>query len=102
MRIVWKILQATLMFVAISYFLVFGFSMYYWPNIPPTPHPEQGRVYALNNHGTYTYMNRREYLLNQAGFYVMLVCVGAFALIENYIDPFRRKNRPRPPWFSQR
>jgi hypothetical protein len=102
MRTVWKILQVTLMFLAISYFLVFGFSMYFWPSIPSAPHPEQGRLYALNNHAAYTYMNRREYLLHEASLYVLLACGGAAVLIENFVDPFNRKSRPRPPWISQR
>jgi hypothetical protein len=90
--------------VAIFTSLAVEVSMYYWPGIPPVPDARQGRIYPLDNHGGYTYMNRQEYLLRGSLFWIFFVCFSAAAAIEQFLDPFDRKLRPRPldpklpPW----
>jgi hypothetical protein len=100
MRAFWKNLMGVLMLVGIAYFLIFGFSMYFWSSLPAAPQPDQGRVYPLNNHGAYTYMNSRESLLHEASFWVCLVCSTGAGLIDHFVDPFDRKSRRRPPWLN--
>ncbi|HEX4426798.1 MAG TPA: hypothetical protein VH079_15470 [Terriglobales bacterium] len=79
-------------------------SMYYWPNIPAVPDPGAGRTYSLNNHGRYTYMNRNEYLLHEVAFWTFIICLLGTGAIEQFLDPFDHKRRPRPfdpnlpPW----
>ena len=84
-----------------SLFVVFlatfavGLSMYFWPSIPSSPVPAEGRVYPLNNHGTYTYMNKRQYELDnavQSGLPIILAVIGA---IYYFVDPFDQKRRRR-------
>jgi hypothetical protein len=60
MRTFWKIL-ATVLFVTTFASSLIDVSMFWWPDMPSSPRPSEGRVYQLNNHGHYTYMNRREY-----------------------------------------
>jgi hypothetical protein len=87
-----------------SSFLI-GFSMYWWPSIPSTPQPSEGRVYPLNNHDHYTYMNRREYLLNRSVHWIFPAAFFPYFAIQYFIDPFGRKRRWRPmipprPWWQ--
>jgi hypothetical protein len=63
MRALWKVLTVVLMAIWVACFLV-NFSMYWWPDMPTSPRPEQGRIYPLNNHGSYTYMNAWDHRLN--------------------------------------
>jgi hypothetical protein len=95
MRTFWKILTIMLSVLLAVCFLT-GFSMYWWPGIPPSPRPAEGRVYPLNNHGTYTYMNRQEYLLNQSVRWMFLVLLLPCAAIIHFVDPFDEKRRWRP------
>jgi hypothetical protein len=95
MRTFWKtvsIVLFTAMFVA---FFV-NLSMYWWPNIPYSPDPTTGRVYALNNHGTYTYMNKTESDLRWALSIFHFFGLGALLLIYYSVDPFDLKRRLRP------
>lgn len=94
MRTFWKILYVSLFAVFFVTFLV-DFSMYYWPIIPSSPRPAEGRVYPLNNHGQYTYMNRREYLLDRDTQLVLPVVLAAIGVIYYFIDPFEQKRRRR-------
>jgi hypothetical protein len=75
--------------------------MFWWPDMPSTPNPAEGRIYPLNNHGHYTYMNRSEYLLDEtlkAMFPILLI---GFAAIQYSIDPFgeirKRRLYSSPP-----
>ena len=99
----WKVVSISLLTVGFGWFLVFGISIYYWPNIPSKPRPSEGRIYALNNHGFYTYMNRKEHLLSETAFWVFAACMAAAYTIKHFVDPFDEKRRiqplrPPPPW----
>ena len=91
----WKVLSVVLtVFLAVSFLI--NFSMYWWPNIPSSPRPTEGRVYPLNNHGHYTYMNRQEYLLNVILFWAFPALFFPLAAIQHFLDPFNQKRRFRP------
>jgi hypothetical protein len=100
----WKVLSVILAaFLAVSFFI--GISMYWWPNIPSSPCPTEGRVYPLNNHGHYTYMNRQEQLLNLSLFWAFPALFFPLAAIQHFLDPFNQKRRWRPvrppdPWLQ--
>jgi hypothetical protein len=101
-RTFWKTLTVLISIPMLASFLI-SFSMYWWPSIPSATRPSEGRVYPLNNHGTYTYMNRNEYLLEHAMWWIYPVGLPALAAIEHFIDPFDRKRRwrevrPPRPW----
>ncbi len=74
---------------------VADFSMYYWPSIPLSPRPAEGRIYPLNNHGRYTYMNRREYFLDADTRLVLPVILMTIGAIYYFVDPFEQKRRRR-------
>lgn len=98
----WKILTVLVSVPMLVSFLI-SFSMYWWPGIPSSPRPAEGRIYPLNNHGHYTYMNRRECLLNQAMWWIYPPGMAALIAIEYFVDPFDHKRRWRPvrpprPW----
>jgi len=101
-RTFWKVLSIGLaMFLVVSF--VINISMYWWPNIPSSPRPAEGRVYPLNNHGYYTYMNRQEYLLNMALEWIFPALFFPLVAIQYFLDPFDQKTRWRPlrpprPW----
>lgn len=103
MKVLYKITMTVLIGFAFASFAV-GISMYYWPGIPAAADASKGRVYVLNNHGRYTYMNRKEYLLNESLFGMSVVCFAGAFIIDRFLDPFDRKLRPRPldpklpPW----
>jgi hypothetical protein len=102
MKIFWKILTVVLFWTLLLSFLI-DFSMFWWPSIPSSPRPAEGRVYPLNNHGTYTYMNRWEYLLDERLKWGFFVGIAALAAIQFLMDPFDYKRRPRQlrpprPW----
>lgn len=94
MRNVWKVVSVFLFLVFAITFTV-DFSMYYWPSLPASPQPAEGRIYPLNNHGRYTYMNRREYELDQAAEFGLPLLLGAIGAIYYFIDPFDLKERQR-------
>jgi hypothetical protein len=91
----WKILTV-LVFVPMLVSFLISFSMYWWPGIPSSPQPAEGRIYPLNNHGHYTYMNRTECLLNQAMWWIYPSGMAALIAIEYFVDPFDHKRRWRP------
>jgi hypothetical protein len=94
MRTFWRILYVSLFVVFLATFAV-DLSMYFWPSIPSSPVPAEGRIYPLNNHGTYTYMNKQEYELDNAvasGLPIILAVIGA---IYYFVDPFDQKRRRR-------
>lgn len=102
MLMFWKAVSIVLFVAVIGAFLV-DFSMFWWPNIPSSPDPAEGRVYPLNNHSRYTYMNKREHDLQQLMFVIFFLGGSAFALIHHFVDPFDYKHqcrplRPAPPW----
>jgi hypothetical protein len=94
MRTFWKILCVALLVGMLVPFLV-DLSMFYWPSIPSSPRPAEGRVYPLNNHGHYTYMNRREHLLDESVQWIFLICLPALMAIQHFVDPFEMKRRRR-------
>lgn len=94
MRTFWKILYVSL-FVVFTVTFVVDFSMYFWPSIPSSPRLDEGRVYPLNNHGKHTYMNRREYLLDEGAKLVLPVALGAIGAIYYFVDPFEQRRRRR-------
>ena len=86
----------------VACFLV-AFSMYGWPDMPTSPRPAEGRVYPLNDHVHYTYMNEWEHNLHEALWMAApFLCLGMF-LIHWFVDPFELKRRRRfglpPPEF---
>jgi len=90
MRMCWKILTA---FLAVTFLasLAVTISMYYWPSIPRSPQPSEGRIYPLNNHGSFTYMNRTEYALRQECWWTFAICFAALGSIQLFVDPFDKK-----------
>jgi hypothetical protein len=103
MRVFWKILMVALAVAYGACFLI-DLSMYWWPDMPTLPNPAQGRVYALNNHGYYTYMNAWEQRLHNTIFFLMLPLLFAgIGLIMHFVDPFDVKRKRRygspPPGF---
>jgi hypothetical protein len=103
MRTFWKSLSIVLFATCIVFGLI-GLSMFWWPNMPSSPRPAEGRVYPLNNHGHYTYMNGSERLIQKiawGGSPILFVC---FAAIQYFVDPFDYKRKRRtyglpPPGF---
>src|SRR5882762_6599868 len=99
MRIFWKLLSITL-FTACLVFSLTGLSMFWWPNIPSSPRPAEGRIYPLNNHGHYTYMNDSEHFIQELTWGGCPILVAAFAAIQYFVDPFdykRRRSYGSPP-----
>jgi hypothetical protein len=102
MRKFWKAVSIALIIVTYGSFITM-ISMFWWPSIPPAPRPAEGRVFALNDHGRYTYMNKKEHDLQQSLFASFLVGAGFVILIQYFADPFDCKRqyrviRPAPPW----
>jgi len=95
MRTFWKILSIVLLATCFVSFLL-DFSMYWWPDIPSSPRPTEGRIYPLNNHAHYTYMNRPEYVLDRTISWVWPALLVGFAAIQHFVDPFEMKRRLRP------
>jgi|ERR1700678_4514246 uncharacterized membrane protein len=102
MRTFWKVLAVSLMVIYFALFLI-NFSMYWWPDMPTSPGPAKGRIYPLNNHGHYTYMNEREHRLNETWWMLLPLLVVSLGLIIHFIDPFDEKRKHRygspPPGF---
>jgi hypothetical protein len=94
MRTFWKILYASL-FVVFGVTFAVNVSMYFWPSIPSSPRPAEGRIYPLNNHGKHTYMNRQEYLLDEDSRLVLPIILVAIGAIYYFVDPFEQKKRQR-------
>jgi hypothetical protein len=90
MRTFWKILYVSVFVLFIVIYTVES-SMYYWPSIPSSPRPAEGRIYPLNNHGKHTYMNRREYLLDEGAWLVLPIILVAIGAIYYFVDPFDQK-----------
>lgn len=83
---------------------VLAFSLFWWPNIPSSPRPEEGRIYPLNNHGHYTYMNRSELDILELASYGCPILLIALAAIQYLVDPFdeirkKRKYGTKPRGF---
>jgi len=101
-RTLWKVLSIVLATIFLACFLV-ALSMPFWSGIPSERQPSEGRVYPLNNHGHYNYMNRQEYLLNQWSFWIFPAAFFPGSAIYYFADPFDRKRRwrdvrPLRPW----
>jgi hypothetical protein len=94
MKKFWKCLLIALMAAAFGLFSI-TLSMYWWPGIPSSPRPAEGRVYPLNNHGYYTYMNKSEYRLQQIFWWTYPALIAALAAIQHFVDPFDYKRRQR-------
>jgi hypothetical protein len=102
MRIFWKVTTIVLAVLLFADFVILV-SMFWWPGIPSSPRPAEGRVYPLNNHAKYTYMNRQEYLLQESLRWTFPVVLFPLGAILHFIDPFDEKRRLRPlipprPW----
>jgi len=99
MRILWKVVVVVLLVwsslvTCVACFLV-AFSIYWWPDMPTSPRPAEGRVYPLNDHAHYTYMNEWEHNLHEALWMAApFLCLGMF-LIHWFVDPFELKRRRR-------
>jgi hypothetical protein len=88
----WKVITGLIFFPTFAYVMLV-ISMFWWPNIPSTPRPDEGRIYPLNNHGSYTYMNRREYLMQEATPFVVVPVLAALAAINYLVDPFDNERK---------
>jgi hypothetical protein len=88
----WKILFV-MVFATCLASIFLDISMYWWPDIPSSPRPSEGRIYPLNNHGYYTYMNRPEYLLNRTLMGIFPLLFAAGAAIQQFVDPFDYKRK---------
>jgi hypothetical protein len=102
MRTLWRILTIALLAACVT-FGVIDISMYGWPSIPSSPRPSEGRIFPLNNHGHYTYMNRSEYLLRESMQWGFILAAIALGVIQHFVNPFDEKKKPRPlrpppPW----
>jgi hypothetical protein len=71
------------------------FSMYWWPDMPTAPQPAEGRIYPLNNHAHYTYMNKWENHLRETIWLGLPFLLAGLGLIIHFIDPFGEKHRRR-------
>ena len=90
----WKVVAILLSLISLaSIFLVI--SMYFWPSIPAYPVPSEGRVYPLNNHGRYTYMNQGEYQFRSAAEFTFVLSFVGFCFIQQIVDPFDYERRGR-------
>ena len=89
-HIFWKVAAVT-SGLAAALFLLTSLSMYYWPSIPSEPRPAEGRIYPLNNHGHYTYMNLDEYRLSENAWLGFIGAFAVFAAVQHFQDPFRHK-----------
>lgn len=103
MKTFWKITFVVLMATYVACFVTV-FSMYWWPDMPTSPRPAEGRIHPLNNHGHYTYMNESEYRLQTMIWRILPACFVGVALIYLLVDPFdqkaaRRKYGSPPPGF---
>lgn len=87
MRRLWKLVSVGLFATGVALGVI-GFSMFWWPNIPSSPRPEEGRIYPLNNHGRYTYMNSSEHLIQELAWVGTPVLLFTFAAIQYLVDPF--------------
>jgi hypothetical protein len=94
MRTFWRILASTLI-VAYSACFFVNFSMYWWPDMPTSPSPAEGRIYALNNHGRHTYMNEREHQLEETTMAALPFLLVSLCLIIHFVDPFDAKRKRR-------
>jgi hypothetical protein len=94
MRKFWKLSSIVLFTICVAFMLT-GLSMFWWPNIPSSPRPSEGRVYPLNNHGHYTYMNDSERFIHQLTLEGSPILLVAFAAIQYFVDPFDYKRRRR-------
>ena len=94
MKNFWKVAYV-LLFAVFSLTFIVAFSMFYWPSIPPFPKPTEGRIYPLNNHGKHTYMNRREYQIQQDAQLILPLTLASLGAIYYFIDPFDQKGRQR-------
>lgn len=90
----WKILFVVVFSTCLASILL-DISMYSWPGIPHSPQPSEGRIYPLNNHGYYTYMNRSEYLLDRTLTGAFFSLFAASAAILLFVDPFDDKRKRR-------
>jgi hypothetical protein len=90
----WKVLTIILLVTYMSGALL-NISMYWWPNIPTYPRPAEGRIYPLNNHGHYTYMNEREYRFQETTGLILPAVLLSLFLINYFIDPFDEKRKRR-------
>ena len=82
----WRIVTKLLFVMLCPLFLV-RFSMYWWPDMPSSPRPSEGRIYPLNNHDHYTYMNEKEHLFDETFWWVFPAGVFAIAVIQFFVDP---------------
>ena len=95
----WKMLFVAVFATCLACVFV-DISMYWWPNIPSSPQPSEGRIYPLNNHGHYTYMNRSEHLLDRTLVGAFLLLFATSAGIGHFVDPFdvkRKRQSYGPP-----
>jgi CRISPR-associated Cas5-like protein len=88
----WKILFVAVFATCLASIFI-DISMYWWPNIPSSPQPSEGRIYPLNNHGYYTYMNRGEYILDRTLEGMFLLLFAASVGIAHFVDPFDFKRK---------
>jgi hypothetical protein len=99
----WKFLSIVL-FATCIVSGVLAFSLFWWPNIPSSPRPEEGRIYPLNNHGHYTYMNSSEWYILEFALNGTPILLLTFAAIQYLVDPFgeirkKRKYGTKPRGF---
>ena len=93
-KTLWKVISV-LLFVMLATTFIIAFSMFYWPSIPSSPQRAQGRIYPLNNHGRYTFMNHREYQIQEGAQIILPLTLASIGAIYYFIDPFDLKSRQR-------
>ncbi len=87
MQTFWKVFSVILFATCLTSAFI-DISMFWWADMPSTPKPAEGRIYPLNNHGHYTYMNRSEYLLDETIKMMFPILGIGFAAIQYSVDPF--------------
>jgi hypothetical protein len=86
MQTFWKVLSIILVATFFSCLLL-SVSMYSWPDMPTSPRPAEGRIYPLNDHGHYTYMNEPEHRLRTVIWWVLPILIVAICTIQHFKDP---------------
>jgi len=73
---------------------------FFFRDLPNRPHPELGRIYPLNNHGYYLYLNRKEHLAQEVSEYVSFGLFLFILPIDLLFKPFEEQERMTQAWLK--
>ena len=97
MRTFWKGMTIGFFVLVLACTLIIV-SMYWWPDMSTSPHPDEGRIYPLNAERPSVYMNEWEFLLRRALIATHLLSLAAIGAVYYFVDPFDFKRRIRPSY----